>query len=247
MGSIFDNTAYEMNTKILPEVCTLGKIKISELMMLHQQIGEKHLNAFGTTSADMRAKQNIAFIFTKARIVIHRLPQENEEITVRTWCSELKGVRFTRNYQTFDKIGNALTEAKCEVTTINLETRKIVRPASIEGFADFLYNNELANACEAPQKIDAIDNAQRVSQRKASAETIDFNSHVNNTMYADFAMSIIPDITELGEPQSVDINFINEVMPNEIIDLYLASVEDKTLVVTGRVGDETPFCCKLVF
>ncbi len=247
MSAIFDNTAYEMNVKILPEVCTSGKIKISQLMMLHQEIGEKHLNVFGTTSKEMREDQKLAFIFTKASILIHRLPSKNEEIVVRTWCSELKGVRFTRNYQTFDLNGSPLTEAKCEVTTIDLESRRIVRPTNIDRFDDFLYNNELENNCPAPQKIANFDNLYLAKSINATEETIDFNGHVNNTMYADFAISVLPDNVIKSNISKVDINFINEVMPHEIIDLYIAQTNQQCYVVSGKVGDKQSFLAQIEF
>lgn len=247
MSTISDNTAHEMIVKILPEVCASGKIKISKLMMLHQEIGEKHLNIFGTTSQKMREEQNLAFIFTKAAILIHRLPEENEEITVRTWCSELKGVRFTRNYQTFNSNGNILTESKCEVTTIDLETRRIVRPSSINGFEAFLYNNSLKNACGNPKKITPAENPVFVTSRNASQETIDFNGHVNNTMYADFALSVLPDEVASGKIKTVNINFINEIMPLEIIDLYLSQNNPESFVITGKVYDKTAFLCEIGF
>ncbi|MBE6799194.1 MAG: hypothetical protein E7525_05415 [Ruminococcaceae bacterium] len=246
MSAIFDDTAYEMSVKILPEVCTSGKIKISQLMMLHQQIGEKHLNVFKTSSEKMRNEQNLAFIFTKAAILIQRLPLENEEITVRTWCSELKGVRFTRNYQTFDKNGEVLTECKCEVTTIDLESRRIVRPSSINGLDDFLYNNILINNCESPRKLSASNEVSLVKTIKVTDENIDFNNHVNNTVYADMMVSILPKGRKEEPAKEVYINFVNEVLSGEMIELY-ALTNASEHVVHGKVGDKTVFLGEIKF
>lgn len=246
MGTIFDKTAYEITLKILPEVCTSGKIKISQLMMLHQNIGEQHLNAFGTTSQKMRDEQNLAFIFTKAAILIHRLPQEGEEITLRTWCSELKGVRFTRNYQTFDKNGVRLTECKCEVTTINLESRRIVRPSTINGFDDFLYNNELENLCNAPRKLSISDDLTLAKTVFITDEFIDFNNHVNNTVYADMMVSVVPDEKKSTPVKEVYINFVNEVLLNEEIELFITT-SDENHRVCGKIMGKLVFIGEMSF
>ena len=246
MGAIFNNTAYEMTVTVLPEACASGKIKISQLMMLHQIIGEKHLNAFGTTSENMRSEQNLAFIFTKAAILVHRLPSENEKITLRTWCSELKGVRFTRNYQTFNKNGVCLTECKCEVTTIDLNSRRIVRPSSIEGFNDFLYNTELENACEAPKKLSVSDELKSVKTVLITDEFIDFNNHVNNTIYADMMMSVLPEEKREEPITKVYINFVNEVLLGEEIELF-SFTNDENHIVCGKIEDKTVFIGELSF
>lgn len=246
MSAILDNTAYEIKFKVLPEVCASGKIKISKLMMLHQEIGEKHLNVFGTTSENMRNEQNLAFIFTKAAILIHRLPQLDEEITVRTWCSELKGVRFTRNYQTFDKNGVCLTESKCEVTTIDLKTRKIVRPSNINGFDGFLYNNELTNGCENPKKLSNIENSVLAETIEATDESIDFNNHVNNTVYADMMVGVLPKEKNFATAKSVNINFINEILIGETINVFTEN-ENEVCSTCGKVGDRIVFLGQITF
>lgn len=247
MGAILNNTAYEINVTVSPEACAFGKMKISQLMLLHQQIGEEHIAIFGTSSKSMREVQNLAFIFTKCAILIHRLPQSGEKIRAITWCSELKGVRFTRNYQTFGMSGEILTESRCEVTTINLSTRKIVRPTAINGFDGFLYNNELKNGCDSPKKLNFAENAQYILSRKAVDEDIDFNNHVNNTVYADYALSALPESAKSKSIRAVYINFVNEVVCGETVDLFLSDNCGESAVITGKVNDKIAFISKFEF
>lgn len=229
MGAILNNTAYEMPAKVTADRCKDGNLKISELMKLHERIGELHLNVFGSDSETLRNEHHIAFVFTKARILIHRLPGENEDITVRTWCSELKGARFIRNYQTFGGDGSVLTESKCEVTVIDMISRKITRPSAIPGSEDFLYNNELENGCERPKKLNLPENMTAVGVHKADDRDIDDNQHVNNTVYADIMAAFTPDNYREKAVRSVEISFISEVLPHEDVAVFSAESQDGVL------------------
>lgn len=240
MGAILDNTAYEQHLSMSSDRCSNGKIKLSELMKLHEKIGELHLNVFGSDSNELRNDHHVAFIFTKIAILVHRLPRENESIVLRTWCSGLKGVRFTRNYQSFDSDGNVLTESKCEMTIIDLKSRRIVRPISLPGFEGHLYNDEIENRCEAPKKIALPDDMTVIGTHRADDRDIDQNGHVNNTVYADIMTQFIPEEYSGSDIKSIEINYISEVLPHEEIKLSTSSC-DGQVVFSGATDNRTVF------
>ncbi len=246
MGTILNKTAFDWETEVTSfEVDMFDRMKLSALMKRHQEIGEMHLTEFGTTSEQMRKEQNLSFIFTKVNVLVHRLPKSQEKIVVRTWCSALKGVRFTRNYVTFDQNGKLLTEAKAEVTTLDLLTRKIVRPSEINGFADFLYNDELQNGAEYPTKIRPTESDCTTHTRPVRFSDIDYNGHVNNTVYADMALDCLS-AEMLKKPiKGFEINFINEVLPQETVEIGVTQEADG-FVFQGNVADRQSFVAKLI-
>ncbi len=245
MGEILNKTAYEWDVTVTSfEVDMFDRLKVSALMKYQQEIGERHLNVFGTTTEGMRREQNLSFIFTKMNIKINRLPRSEERITVRTWCSELRGVRFTRNYVLFDKNGNVLTSAKAEVTTLDLSTRKIVRPTVIKGLDGFLYNDELENLAEYPQKIAVPETVDRTVLREIRFSDIDYNGHVNNTVYADMVFDHLPIDAVKDNIKGFEINFVNEVLPNETLELSVENL-DGGFVVSGAVGDRQSFTARV--
>lgn len=247
MGAIFDKTAYEWNTVITGfEVDMFDRLKLSALMKRHQEVGELHLNEFGTSSDIMRSEQNIAFVFTKVNIKVHDLPRSEEKVTIRTWCSSLKGVRFTRNYVMFGESGNVMTEAKGEVTTIDLVNRRIVRPTEINSFKNFLYNNELENSADYPQKLHFPENCAEKHQRRIHFSDIDYNGHVNNTVYADMVLDCL-DLETLKKPiKGFEINFINEVLLSETLEIGVLQDGDERLF-SGNVNDRNCFTARLAF
>ncbi len=244
MGCILDKTAFEWATEVTSfEVDMFDRLKLSALLKRHQEIGEMHLNEFGTTSEQMRREQNLSFIFTKVNVLVHRLPRSREKIVIRTWCSALKGVRFTRNYVVFDELGQILTESKAEVTVLDLLTRKIVRPTEINGFADFLYNDQLPNNAEYPAKIKMLVENAVVHTRKIRFSDIDYNGHVNNTVYADMALDCLsPEVLKTAI-KGFEINFVNEVLPEETLEISV--IEEDGFVFQGNVADRQSFLARL--
>ena len=245
MGTKFNKTAYEWEFTVKSfDVDMFNRLKLSSLMKYQQEIGGMHLYEFGTTAEKMRKEQNLGFIFTKMNIKIDKLPKTQDKVILRTWCSGLKGVRFTRNYIMFDSLGNIMTQAKVEVTTLDLLSRKIVRPSTINGFCDFLYNDDLENGAEYPSKITIPMDISTVYSHKVRFCDIDYNKHVNNTVYADLSLNCLdPEILKKAI-KGFEVNFSNEVLTNQTIEVAKAEISDG-FVFTGTVSDRQCFTALL--
>ncbi len=247
MGVILDKTAYQWDFPVsTAEVDMFDRLKISALMKRQQEIGEMHLIEFGTSSDKLRDEQGFAFIFTKMNIKVTRLPKSKENVSLTTWCSGLKGVRFTRNYVLRDELGGVLTEAKAEVTAIDLNTRKIVRPREINGFQDFLYNEDLENTCPYPEKLTFFSEADKTYSRGVRFSDIDFNGHVNNTVYADICFDVLPQEVSQKLISGFEINFINEAILGETLEIAVASENDRWQIF-GKTDAHDCFAVNLTF
>ncbi len=247
MGCILEKTAYEWELAVNNfDVDRFNRLRLSALLKLHQEIGERHLNEFGTRSADLRKKQGLAFVFTKIKVIIHKLPKSEDKIKITTWCSELKGIRFYRNYILRDENGNLLTETKAEVTVIDLKERKLVRPSEIKGFDDFLYNFDLQNGCDKPTKLAFPETAEGVFTRETRFSDIDYNGHINNTVYADIVLDCLDSETLKKDIKGFEINYVSEVLPHETLEISVAS-EENTKLFSGSTQDRHCFTAKVVF
>ena len=247
MSAVLDRSAYEWTAPVTGfEVDMFNRMKISALMKRQQEIGEKHLLEFGSSAESMRDKQGVAYVFTKAEMVIHSLPAAKDVVTLTTWCSALKGVRFTRNFVLRDETGNALTECKIEVTTIDLKTRKIVRPKSIAGFEEFLYNDEIEISCPYPQKLQFDGDFVDAQTRIARFSDIDVNGHINNTVYADIVQDCLTK-EQLAQPiTGFAINYNNEAYLGETLEIAKAET-DNGFLFAGRTQNHNCFTARLTF
>lgn len=247
MSAVLDRSAYEWTAPVTGfEVDMFNRMKISALMKRQQEIGEKHLLEFGSSAESLRDRQGVAFVFTKAEMVIRSLPAAKEVVTLTTWCSSLKGARFTRNFVLRGSAGGVLTECKIEVTTIDLKTRKIVRPTGIAGFEEFLYNDEIEISCPYPQKLHFDGDFSNAQTRISRFSDIDVNGHVNNTVYADMVQDCLT-TEQLARPiTGFAINFINEMLLGETLEIAKIKT-DGGFLFAGRVQNHNCFTARLTF
>ncbi len=246
MGAILEKTAYETEMAVSTfDVDRYNRLKISSILKYNQEIGEIHINEFGTSSNKMR-DEGLSFIFTKIKILIHSLPISEQKIKLTTWCSELKGVRFYRNYIISDENGQILTETKAELAVLNLAERKIVRPSEIKGFNDFLYNTDLINGCEKPQKLPVPENFEKTLLRQTKFSDIDYNGHINNTVYADISLDCLDYDTLKNPIKEFEINYINEVLPDETLELSVANDENAKIIL-GTTNTHQSFIARVKF
>jgi acyl-ACP thioesterase len=129
---------------------------------------------------------------------------------------------------------------------MDCNTRKIVRPNDVAGVEGFLYNTELENSCENPAKIKVPSEVSCMCNRTARFSDIDFNGHVNNTVYADIMCDALPEDYQKRVPKSFEINYVNEVLQGEHLEI-LAFVSDDEVVISGRVLEKIAFVGKFVF
>lgn len=224
-----------------------GRLKLSCLLYLQQLTCEEHTDIFGLPGDVIREKLGLAFVFTKLRVNVLRQPLLNEKIVVKTWCSELKGVRFTRNFRvTLQNSGELLTEGKTELTVIDLETRRLVRPANVPEFSTFLYNDTEQNGCEYPQKLSCDFCACGTFQKRITEKDIDCNRHVNNTVYADMVTEAWGEKYFASNINSFEINYLHEVLPFETVDITFSDLNGEVLAC-GNVGDKQSFVARLTY
>lgn len=242
-----DKTAYGTPLAVGTfDVDRFDRLRMSSLLKMHQEVGERHIIEFGTCSKTLRENSSVTFIMTKTKAKIHRLPASEEQVLAYTWCSELKGIRFTRNYVLTDSNGEILTESKTELVMMDCNTRKIVRPNDVAGIEGFLYNTELKNGCEYPAKIKVPSEASCVCHRTARFSDIDFNGHVNNTVYADIVMDCLPTEYQKMMPESLEINYVNEVLQGEKMEISVFA-KGNEVIVSGKVLDKQAFLGKIMF
>jgi hypothetical protein len=170
--------------------------------------------------------ETYSFVANETVNCLHSGPAD---VGMKTWNYEVK-----------------VSETKAEVICLDLKTRKPVRPNLITGFDDFLYNSELENSCEKPQKLSIPDGNCSILTRPVEESDIDRNGHVNNTIYAQISVDCLNE-NELELPlKSFEINYINEVFSGEKINLKIFDEPDGKFIL-GEVLGIPSFTSKFIF
>lgn len=135
-------------------------------------------------------EQHRAWILNSWQIVIERLPNFGEKLTVGTWAYDFKGTYGYRNFLLLDEKGNPLAYANSiwiYMDTMNLRILRIPPEVALRYPHEEKYPMEYS-----PRKIHVPETYYTQSPFPVVASNIDTNNHVNNGQYVRMAEIYLP-------------------------------------------------------
>lgn len=216
------------------EVDASGRLRPVALLNYLQDIAGDHAAALGFSVARMQRRQ-VTWVLCRYHLRIDRYPRLGEEIEVRTWPSSRQHLFALRDFEVCDRLGVPLVSATSSWALIGLESRRPVRLA--EHLSDYpLVDRRALEDSFSPLPLPAqVDLELPFRVRYGD---LDLNGHVNNTVYADWALETVPgEIARHWLPESIEIGFRGE-----------AFYGDRVLVRTQTLerGDRAVFLHQLV-
>lgn len=187
---------YEMKTRVgYSQVGSDLRVPISGIVQMLQDCTLFHSESIGKGLEQVERSLR-AWFLSSWQIEIMRYPCFKEELVVRTWPHEFKGMYGYRNFDILDGNGSQLIRANSIWIFMDLEHMRPTKPEQedLEG-----YNMEPALDMEyAPRKIKMLP--QECRREEIQAEPIlvkpsflDSNRHVNNGRYVTEALDFLPE------------------------------------------------------
>lgn len=131
-----------------------------------------------------------AWILNSWQIVIDRLPQAYEDITVYTWPYEFKGFYGMRNFKLTDSMGNVCAYADSTWTLVDIGTG---RPSKItEEFRSQYHMEEPYPMEHYGRKIMVEQEGLVAGGFEVQPHHLDVNHHMNNAQYILAAADYLP-------------------------------------------------------
>ena len=210
-------------------VVRFGAIDKSDTMTLDaalnffQEAAISHAENLGVGRKAM-AQTNQVWILSRMSLQIDRRPQYGETIIVRTWPRGGEKLFALRDYDIRDSADIPVVRARSCWIIIDIEKRRPLRPQSI---MDNLPRNEGLDSLPAALSLDARSSLQKTLERRALYSDVDYNGHVNNVSYIRWIEdSVDPALLEQAKQMRLDINYLNEVLPNEVTGIWSARIEE---------------------
>jgi hypothetical protein len=98
-------------------------------------------------------------------------------------------------------------------------------------------NDGLNALASGPVSLSARENLQKAGERKALYSDIDYNGHVNNVSYIKWIEDVLdPSIPEKSGRMRFDINYLNEVLSGEAIDLLTTAIDGSGDTIAAGFG-----------
>lgn len=185
------------NRLSLPSVCNY----------LQEAAGE-HAERLGFGILELQAR-GISWMLARLHLKLARDVPWGADVKVVTWPSGLKGrLVALRDFRLFAADGDPILEGVSEWLTVDLAAQRIVRPS--EDFARLVPPDVARVALAATDghgkfaALAKVDQTARILVRRADH---DFNDHVNNVHYVEWALEALPESFRARSVRELDIVF----------------------------------------
>jgi acyl-ACP thioesterase len=210
-----------------------GRLTLGSVFSFFQEAAISHAADLGV-GLDAMTRTGQAWILSRISLFVERRPLYGETIEVSSWPRRWERLFALRDYAMRDAQGRALVRGRGAWLVLDIEKR---RPLRVQSIMDSLPPNEGVDAFPAgPAALNQRESLSKIMERGALYSDIDNYGHANNARYVQWIQDAtdMDLITKAGQFR-LDINYLNEVMPGETVELWAAPFEENT--PTENTGD----------
>jgi medium-chain acyl-[acyl-carrier-protein] hydrolase len=198
-----------------------GYLKYTELCNLFQITAGNHADLGGISYLDMQANHQ-AWVMSRMRLEITKLPKWQDKVTVKTWIKNLENSRSVRSLEMYLD-GEKIVGCETYWAVINTQTR---RP-DIMALPHDHFEKINSNGTVFPtSKIEIGESHKNIAQKTVRLSDLDIVNHVNNVKYLEWCLDYEnPKKIIKQEIKAVDINFMKELNLND--EAIISKLENK--------------------
>ncbi len=200
-------------------------LKPSALQKIMQQLAREDCDAMGCTYNQMR-DVNMVFVLVKLGIDIKKPIYAYDELTVRTYHNRVSGITSVREFE-FYRDGEEIIHATTQWVIVKYDTRRIVRPREFP-FELTEHNIDCATI-DIPRSLDAKELTER-GERIVRLSDLDENDHLNNCVYSDISLDILPYDRKEDYVKNIRIIFHHEAKIGDVLRLSADEKEGRFVV-----------------
>jgi len=181
-----------------------GELNLAALLRIFLNLSNAHTDFVG----DCVFRRNLERVWILAgwRLEVERFPKYGEKITLATWTNALKSPFYSVRNFTASLNDEILAKAATKWVSFDVKTGKIAKisPEKIAQYGDedrSLFSDDIGKFAEPKEFASEFELALRRGD-------IDFNGHVHNLNYLDFALEALPDeIYKTANFKNLRINY----------------------------------------
>lgn len=201
-----------------------GYLKYTDLCNLLQITAGTHADLGGISFTDMQTHHQ-AWVMSRMRLEIDRLPKWRDTVTIKTWIKTLENSRSVRCMEMYlDK--KKIVGCETYWAVINTQTR---RPDALALPHEHFEKFQIDATKQPTLKIEISATANAIGQRKVVLSDLDVVNHVNNVKYMEWCLDYEdPEKIIQQDVKAFDINFMRELNLNDESSIYVFKNESKT-------------------
>ena len=212
-------------------------MKLGSILKILENSGNKHSDAAGDAILE-GSNSGVAWVLTDWMLELIKYPKYGDKILARTWSEPVKQpLVCTRDFEMYCN-GELTVKGTTKWIRLDLNTGRPckVTPEIIEKYQPedkYTFEETRLPRLAAPE---AFSNEIALPIRRAD---IDFNDHVHNLTYLDYALEVLPaDVYESRNFKKLRISYKLAVKSGEEIICKYANVEGRHICcIYGKSGD----------
>lgn len=194
-----------------------GFLKYTELCNLLQLTAAAHSELGGISFLDMQ-EFNQAWVLSRMRVEIDRLPKWGDTIMVKTWINSLENSRSVRALE-IHLNGSKIVGVETFWAVFNTEKR---RPEALAlPYEHFDLYPELKATKQSFSKININHKKEIVFEKKVFLSDLDIVNHVNNVKYFEWCLDLVEANLILNQKiDNFEMNFMKELSLNDKVVIH---------------------------
>jgi medium-chain acyl-[acyl-carrier-protein] hydrolase len=208
-----------------------GYLKYTDLCNILQLTAGVHAEMGGISFSDMQVHHQ-AWVLSRMRVEIKRLPKWRDVVTIKTWINSLENSRSIRCLELY--IGNEKIVG-CETfwAVFNTQTRR-PEPLALAHQHFEKYPNDKATEIQF-SKIDTTIDRTFVADKNVLFSDLDIVNHANSVKYLEWCLDYTePEILLNQSIKSLEMNYLKEVSLDETVSIEKSkSVNPVTFIVSS--------------
>ena len=195
-----------------------GYLKYTDLCNLLQLTAGIHAELGGISFSDMQL-HNQAWVLSKMKVEISKLPKWNDTITIKTWINSLENSRSMRCLEIY--LGNEkIAGSETYWSVFNTNTRKSENLASPHEHFEKFSNNFATESRLSNINIIICD--VLVATKKIVLSDLDIVNHANSVKYLEWCLDLLSDSIILKKQiKSLEMNYLRELSIQDKIQIAI--------------------------
>lgn len=193
-------------------------LRLSVLLRMCQDVSERNMALLGLGYEKLRA-DGIVFLLITNQVKIHRMPVHGETITMKTHPRGISGAQFYRDFIVYSGEEKIIEVLQTSVIADG-NTHKLLRPKK---FLDYgIFSAEKVSEEGRITNLSVPDDLPLVGERPIRFSDLDYNTHLNNAVYADILTDYLPGGAAGRQFAEVQINYVTESRLGDTLQIYAA-------------------------
>lgn len=210
------------------------RVRLAQLLgyLLHAAGMNARENGFGTEAL---LEKDRAWVASRLAMEVLHYPKAHEGFQIETWVEDFGHVFTTRNFKLYCEDGTPMGAGSSVWCMIDLSARKAVDLGETDYSA---FVTGIPSPIDKPMRIPALV-GEPVSRHRVKYSDLDFNRHTNSIKYLEWMVDLFPlDLFVHTHVRRLDINFINEAVYGETVEILRRQANPESCTFEMRRGSE---------